>query len=416
MIAPRWKKVIRDLWSNRTRTLLVVFSIAIGVAAIGTVASTKVIIDRELPANYKSINPMHAKVLLEPFDDDLLVVLRRIDGVEEIEGRRNLNVRMQMGDGEWRDLELIVIKDFNDIRINKITPESGKWPPEKDELLIERSSLVLTEKAVGDTLLVEAPNGRQRELKIVGLAHDLTTPAGTFNNRVKGYIDFETLEVLGYDKDYNELLVRVQGEALTRPEISEVMKPVESKIEKSGRSIGGTIIPIPGQHWFESYLTPMSALLVVLGVVILILSALLIINTISAMMSQQVRQIGMMKAIGARTGQLIVLYESSMLLIGLIAFAIALPLSAIGARFIVNVLAGIINFTIIDLSIPVEVMVLQGALCILVPILVALVPILSGANITVREAINDYGLTKADFGEGFIDHMISYVKGLPRPL
>ncbi len=38
MIRPRWRKVLRDLWSNKTRTLLVVLSIAVGVFAVGTIA------------------------------------------------------------------------------------------------------------------------------------------------------------------------------------------------------------------------------------------------------------------------------------------------------------------------------------------------------------------------------------------
>jgi putative ABC transport system permease protein len=38
MIRPRWKKVIRDLWMNKSRTLLVVLSIAVGVFAFGTIA------------------------------------------------------------------------------------------------------------------------------------------------------------------------------------------------------------------------------------------------------------------------------------------------------------------------------------------------------------------------------------------
>ena len=37
MLAPRWRKVFRDLWSNKTRTILVLLSIAVGVTAIGMV-------------------------------------------------------------------------------------------------------------------------------------------------------------------------------------------------------------------------------------------------------------------------------------------------------------------------------------------------------------------------------------------
>jgi len=416
MIAPRWRKVLRDLWNNKSRTLLVVFSIAIGVAAIGMVASTNAIITSELPASYTKIHPTHARVFTSPFDDDLILILGKIEGVDEVEGRLSINVRLQINSEEWRDLELIVMEDFNDIRINKITPESGKWPPEEGELLIERASLILTESDVGEHVLIETPNGKRRELKIVGLAHDLTTPAGTFTNLPKGYISFDTLKTFGYDRTYNELLVRVEGDSLSREYISQVMKRVESKIEKGGRTVGGTIIPNPGQHWFETYLAPISAVLIILGIVILLLSALLIINTITAIMAQQVRQIGMMKSVGATTSQVVILYETSMFLIGLLALIISIPLATLGTRFAVNTIIGIINFDVSNINIPSDIILLQFFLCVLVPMVVALVPILRGAGISVHEAINDYGLNRVNFGEGSIDQVLSDSRGLPRPL
>ena len=38
MLSPRWRKVLRDLWINKTRTLLVVLSIAVGVFDVGMIA------------------------------------------------------------------------------------------------------------------------------------------------------------------------------------------------------------------------------------------------------------------------------------------------------------------------------------------------------------------------------------------
>ena len=37
MFSTRWRKVVRELWSNRTRTVLVIASIAVGIFAVGTV-------------------------------------------------------------------------------------------------------------------------------------------------------------------------------------------------------------------------------------------------------------------------------------------------------------------------------------------------------------------------------------------
>lgn len=41
---PRWRKVLHDLVDNRARTLLVVFSIAVGVFSIGVIAGAYQII------------------------------------------------------------------------------------------------------------------------------------------------------------------------------------------------------------------------------------------------------------------------------------------------------------------------------------------------------------------------------------
>ena len=52
MFSPRWNKVIRDLWVNKTRTILVVLSIAVGVFAVGTVAHMQVIVSDDLNQSY----------------------------------------------------------------------------------------------------------------------------------------------------------------------------------------------------------------------------------------------------------------------------------------------------------------------------------------------------------------------------
>lgn len=39
MLSPRWRKALRDLWLNKTRTILVILAMAIGVFGIGLVAN-----------------------------------------------------------------------------------------------------------------------------------------------------------------------------------------------------------------------------------------------------------------------------------------------------------------------------------------------------------------------------------------
>jgi putative ABC transport system permease protein len=415
-IAPRWRKILRDLWSNKARTFLVILSIAVGVAAIGMVAGTYSVITRDLPAQYSKVNPAHAQLMLAYFTDDLVQVIRKVDGVKDAEGRSSIIVRIKESDGTWKELNLNVIPDFNKIRINKIFPFSGDWPPGYQEMVVERNSLPLVNAKINDSLVVTTPNGIERRLKIIGTAHDLNNPSGTFTGQATGFITSSTLEWLGVPPEYNELLITIDGENLTPEQVRDVAYRVQEKIEKGGRTVYSTTLPIPDQHWFVPYLAPMAALLSILGFIILLLSSFLIINTISATLSQQIRQIGIMKSIGARTGQILFLYMLSMVIVGILAFGVAVPLGWLGMRASVGLLAGIINFDVENYQLPRQIIWLQAFLSIFLPVIVSFFPIRVASKITVREAINDYGLTKAKFGDTWMDRLVSGIKGLSRPL
>ena len=47
MIRIRWYKVISDLWSHRTRTLIVSLAVAVGVYAVGTIMAAQTLMLRE---------------------------------------------------------------------------------------------------------------------------------------------------------------------------------------------------------------------------------------------------------------------------------------------------------------------------------------------------------------------------------
>ena len=62
LIRPRWSKVLTDLWDSKTRTLLVVASIAVGVFAIGMITTAYSILSSDINYSYASINPVNIKV------------------------------------------------------------------------------------------------------------------------------------------------------------------------------------------------------------------------------------------------------------------------------------------------------------------------------------------------------------------
>lgn len=425
LIRPRWRKVLRDMWNNKTRTVLVVLSIAVGVFAVGMIATSRVILERDLARSYAETNPASAQLLVsyfmlggteEGFGDDLVEAVRRMREVEEAEGRRSLTVRLNVGPNQWRDLQIFAIPDYEDIRINKIWPERGAWPPPEKEMLIERAALGLTNAEVGDTVVLKMPNGTQRAVRIAGLVHDLSQLPSFLDGTIYGYVTFDTLAWLGEPRDYSEMHIVVAGDKADKEYVQHVATLVRDKIEKSGRTILMTIVPEPGKHPLSDVIQAIVLLLGVLGFFSLLLSGFLVINTISAILAQQVQQIGIMKAIGARSGQIMRLYLGMVLIFGVLSLVIAVPLGALGAHLFTTFMAGLFNFDLTDFRVPAQIIVLEVAIGLLVPLLAALYPIISGTRITAREAMGSHGLGKGRFGTGALDRLLEHIRFLSRPV
>jgi putative ABC transport system permease protein len=401
MLQPRWRKVFQDLGSNKTRTILVVLSIAVGVFAVGMIATSRLTLSQGLASDYAAINPSSAMLMVSNpllgggvhgFDDELVQAVRRIEGVQEAEGRRMTVVRLQVGPEQWRDLQLIAIPDYEQMRINKVRPETGAWPPLAHEILIERAALGLTQAAVGDHITIKTPSGKERVLHLVGLAHDLSRLPSFLDGTIYGYISFDTLEWLGEPRTYNELHIVAAGDRMNKAHVQAVANAVKDKVERSGRPVMFTQVPEPGKHPLDTTIQTLVLLLGVLGVLALGLSGFLVMTTISALLAQHTRQIGILKSIGARNDQIMAMYFSLVLIFGLLALLLALPLGAIGAQLFTSFMAGLFNFNLNSFEVPPQVLALEVVVSLLVPVLAALYPILRGVGITVREALQDYGV------------------------
>jgi putative ABC transport system permease protein len=412
MLRPRWRKILRDLWLNKVRTLLVILSIVVGVFAIGMIVSTQIMLSEDMASTYGATNPGHAYLFPGWFDEDLVEAVRRVEGVAEADGRLDeFEVRLKVGPDQWKTLSLDVLNDYDDQRLNIVSPVSGAWPPPKRELLLERQSLEIAKAKEGDVLEIETPDGKIRHLRVAGIVHDMANPPAPFVGEAYGYITFETLEWLGEPRHYDQLTIRLDKYAPTKDEVRAVADVVERKIEKSGKNVYWTWIPEPEEHEANEVVQPMLMILGVLGVLSLFLSGFLVVNTISAILTQQVKQVGIMKAIGARATQVIQLYIGMVLFFGLLSLLVAVPLGAWAAHKFSAYLAWLINFDLTGFRIPPQALAVEIAVGLIVPLLAALYPIISGARITVNDAISSYGLGKGQFGTHVIDRTVEWLTG-----
>ncbi|MEZ4709101.1 MAG: FtsX-like permease family protein [Caldilineaceae bacterium] len=435
LLPTRWRKVWRDLTSNRARTLLVIASITVGIFAVGVVQHINTIIVDEMTRVYEESNSAHARLMVNGVDDALLDALRTVPGVEAAEGRASLTVNVQVAEGVWEPLRITAVPDFADAAVSIVSldePEAGpnqsagapyRWPAEK-EIALERSSLDTVDRlpanlSVGDGLTIEDANGKIRRVELTGLVYDANELPVSFTGTPVGYVDMETFEWLGGGDTYSQVNMRVTG---TRAQITDkeyvqrVADDAAAKIEKAGLNTPEVRVMNPGELPMQNIFDALTLILTPLGILALVLGSFLVINTMSALISQQARQIGVMKAIGATGGDLIRMYMGAVLVYSLFSLLIALGLTVFIAGAIELVLSGFINLSVPGFVLPANVLWMEVAIGLLAPSLAALWPIVQGTRVTVREAISDYGVGSGQFGASWIDRILSSIKGLSQPL
>ena len=419
MIAPRWHKVFADLWSNKTRTVLVVLSIAVGVFAVGSVATTFQMILADMENDYQDVNPHVAILYTDPFDDEVLNAASRVAGVAEVAGRLSYTTRIADRGGQWHQIVVQAVPPLDEMTVDRLRARNpGEEPPSPlrdKELYLERTSVATAGASIGDSITLEVPNGRQQTLRLAGIVHDGSGVLGQFSGQLNGYVSVDTMEWLGQGRQYNQMLLTVSERPRDEPHVTQVARAVADKVERSGRLVYVTLINRPGEHPAMFLIRAMLVILGFLGVLIVCLSAFLVTNTMTSLLSQHVRQIGVMKAIGAKSWQILGMYAVLVIAYGLLALIIAIPLSALAGHAVAGFIAGYLNSNLAGFRVPPLAIGLEVIVALVVPLLAALPPVSSGTRITVREAISSYGLGRGQFGRSRLDRLLERIRFLSRP-
>jgi len=386
-VTARSRKVLGDLRADKTRTALVALAIAVGVMSLGMVIGARQLMRQTLSTSAREGAFANASFRTDSFGAPLLARVRSVRGVEGAEGRRVVYARISTGPGEWDELTLTAVPDYERMTIDKIHPQRGSWPPPFGSLLVERDSLAHLDTAIGRSVLLELPDGTSRRVQIAGTVHDLSSPSTSTSGIPYGYASFATLRRLGDHGGFNELDIRTDPD-LTRRQVERIASSVRAVIEQSGRTVSLVTVPKPGKFWADDAVQSMVMLLSVLAVVCLLMSALLVVNIVSALLARQVRQVGVMKAIGASMREAAALYLAMSTVFGVVALAIAIPLGALGALFIVHITTQLIDIDAPPLSVPPSVLAIEVAVALVLPALAALGPVVAASRTTVRDALS----------------------------
>jgi putative ABC transport system permease protein len=188
----------------------------------------------------------------------------------------------------------------------------------------------------------------------------------------------------------------------------EVATAIKNRLAKQNVNVAGFGYENPDKHWGRTYMNAMTQVQQLLALVCVLISAILVFNTISNLVTQQTNQIGIIKAIGGRTRSIASMYLVSAFVYGALAFVIAFPLGAVVAHVTTKVFLNLFNIDYDSFHISRDAVILQAVCAILAPLLAGLPPILKGAAITVRQAIASYGLGSG-YRSGRVDRMVETI-------
>lgn len=393
MLSPRWRKLLRDVALTPGRVVLMVLAMAAGVCALATMLSSYTILSRETTRNYLDTNPPSATLQLERIDAPLLAAIRAFPGIAQAQASGAVGVTLAaQGQGDALPLTIFVVDDFNALRINTVYREQGAWPPPDGSLLLERDALRLIGQRIGQRIAVSAGHGAPQSLLISGTAHDPALPPASRGQTVYAYATPATVAALGLDGRLRQLKLTVSEQPMNVDAIEATVARLALWLRQNGHAVERIRIPPPGEHPHQKVMTSILAMLLVFSGVALLLSAVLTATVVGGMLQQQRRQIGVMKTVGARRGQIAGLYLTLVLALAGVATALGMTAGlAAGRAFSRVVLNQILNFTMHSGAMPHWCYLLLIAAGVLLPLAIAAVPIMQASAATVQAAISDTG-------------------------
>ncbi len=404
----RLLKIFRDLRINLPKNAMLAAAIMIGVLSVGTILGAYAVLTREMARNYLGTFPAEATIKVEgEITRQVVAEVRRLEGIADAERHATLLGRMKIGD-DWFPALFFIIDDFRDMRTNRMTRLSGAWPPPTGTMLIERTARVTMKEDQGGSVIVKTPFGEPHAVPVTGIVHDPGLAPAWQEQEGYIYMTMDTVRSLGERATFDELRVRLAKRNASMATIESKARSVASLMQSRGYNVHEIQIPSPRRHPHQGQMEAILTLFLLFAFSTLILSAILVATSLATLMTRQLREIGVMKAIGAGSNQIASMYLLSQGIIAAVATVVGVPLSKHSAALMIEKIGTILNLRIYDGSIPFWVTLIQAASGLIVPVIVAAIPVWRGSKITVREALVNYGVSGDQFGGALVARLKAF--------
>jgi putative ABC transport system permease protein len=420
-------KMRRDLRNSWSRFLLMVISIAVSLTVFGGVLFAWASVSRETSGAYVGTEPASATIVLERGIDTeqmaaLAAEVRDRPGVIEVTGRTQFDSEVEV-DGQLLGipLQVFVAAPDDPLRMAKFYVQRGSWPPSPGELFLGADSLTLLDVAVGDTVIVETPTGEPLRLRVVDTVYDPSLSPSPQEQTGRGYLSTTSLAPFG-EAVLDQLKIQIADPGQATPSRDrDVVVTVASDVGEwlqveHGLTIREIQVPKPYTHPHQFQADSLLLSLLAGGAAALLLSTILVANMLDTLFTQQIPQIGIMKAIGARSGRIGRFYVAMTLSVAVAATLLALGPAVLISRVGLQRFLEFLGVEAVSLASPLWAYVVFLSVGLGLPPLIASIPLVKASRTTVRAAINHHGLGSKPSAATGVLARLSRIRRLDRGL
>ncbi len=409
----------RELTRRRARAALTVATLASAIAGLWLFA-TPSLIDSAI-ADRVATDRAH-EVLLKPggirISDSELESLRSLPNVAGLDGRATFWTDLRIGD-RLRRVWVVGVADFADQQVNVVSVTAGD-APRAGAATLEALTEAQNDRtgslraAAGDTVEIRAADESWRPLLITGRGQTLefgSTVAGgdpvlyvpsSAVNELAGFAGFTRIEAQLIDHRPSVLATTVDS-------VRAALAAIDPSVFYNDIAELRSPDEWPGKEDFDRWVS----LFWVIAAVSLLSAVVLVTTTMTTLVRDQTREIGIMKAVGGRGRAIARTFLTTALLLGGAATLAGIVVGVALANLLVAYLGGRFfgvdpGWQVSPLAIGLSVAVGLG-----VTALASLPALWRAARVPVREALETAGI-EARYGTARLDRAVARARFLPR--
>jgi putative ABC transport system permease protein len=379
------RKSLADITRRPGRTLLIVLGIMVGILGLTALnvagdALNAVFAD----GNNTSASPNLSFSVLS-VDPTLAPTLAAMPNVQTVQIETRYQTRWHITNTPGHvGITVIGYQNFRYVKLNPFQLIGGRLP-NNGEIVMEASNSQLQAVAVGEMVTVETAHGSV-QLRVVGLARTLGLPVPIQSGVARAYMHSTALSQLTGRSAANEIEIKLYDKG----KANETARAISTLLQRQHVTVFNTSLVqgIPAQSVSNSILSLMR----MLAIIALLLTGLLIIVTMTTLVTEQTRVIGIMKAIGGTRLAVMRGYLFSISIYSLIGTLLGIGLGLLGGYELASFMLDVFTKNPGPFHIAPGIIMTSLVVGFGVPLVAALLPLWRGTGITVREAMTGYGV------------------------